>query len=101
MAKTSNIHRDLKRQKLIQKFAGRRAELRAKLKDPEVSPEEKLEIQRQFAKMPRNSCPTRWKNRCQVSGRPRGYYRKFGLSRIALRELALAGDIPGVVKASW
>jgi small subunit ribosomal protein S14 len=86
MAKTSQIIRDLKRKKL---------------NDPEVSVEEKLEIQGEFSKLPRNSCPTRLNNRCAVSGRSKAYYRKFGVSRIALRELALSGQLPGMRKSSW
>ena len=101
MAKTSQILRDQKREVLIAKYAERRAELRKKLKDPDLSMEEKFEVQEQFAKLPRNSCPTRLNRRCKVSGRSRGYYRKFGISRIALRELALAGMLPGVRKSSW
>jgi small subunit ribosomal protein S14 len=101
MAKTSQVNRDNKRKKLIKKHAEKRAELRAKLKDPNVSIEEKLEVQEQFSKLPRNSCPTRLNRRCEVSGRSKSYYRKFGLSRIALRELALRGQLPGVRKSSW
>ncbi len=101
MAKKSQINRDNKRKALIGKFADRRAELRKRLNDREVSIEEKLEIQAKFAKMPRNSCPTRLNRRCRVSGRSRGYYRKFGISRIALRDLALSGQLPGVRKSSW
>jgi small subunit ribosomal protein S14 len=101
MAKTSQIHRDNGRKALIAKHAAKRAELRAKLKDRNVSIEEKLEVQKIFSKLPRNSCPTRLKRRCMVSGRPRGYYRKFGVSRIALRDLALRGQLPGVRKSSW
>ena len=101
MAKQSQVLRDQKRKKLIAKYAEKRAALRKILNDPDVSIEEKLEAQNQFAKLPRNSCPTRLKRRCEVSGRPRGYYRKFGISRIALRELALQGMLPGVRKSSW
>ena len=101
MAKKSQINRDNKRKALIVKHAERRAELRGKLKDPNVSIEEKLEVQRAFAKLPRNSCPTRHNNRCSVSGRSKAYYQKFGISRIALRELALTGQLPGVRKSSW
>ena len=101
MAKKSQINRDLKRKKLIAKYAARRAELRAKLNDADVSIEEKLEVQEAFAKLPRNSCPTRLNRRCEVSGRSKGYYRKFGISRIALRELALRGQLPGMRKSSW
>ena len=101
MAKTSQVNRDNRRKKLIKQHADKRAELRAKLKDPNVSVEEKLEVQEKFAKLPRNSCPTRLNRRCEVSGRSKAYYRKFGISRIALRELALRGQLPGVRKSSW
>ncbi len=101
MAKTSQIHRDTRRKALVAKHAEKRAELRKKLKDPSVSVEEKLEVQKQFSKLPRNSCPTRVNNRCALSGRSRAYYRKFGISRIALRDLALRGQLPGVRKSSW
>lgn len=101
MAKTSQVHRDLRRKALIQKHAGRRAELRQKLQDPELSIEDKLAVQLAFSKLPRNSCPTRKNNRCAITGRSRAYYNKFGISRIALRELALAGQLPGVRKSSW
>jgi small subunit ribosomal protein S14 len=101
MAKKCQINRDNKRRKLIAKYAEKRAELRKRLNDPEVSIEEKLEIQEQFAKLPRNSCSTRLNRRCEVSGRSHGYYKKFAISRIALRELALRGQLPGVRKSSW
>ena len=101
MAKKSQVNRDNKRKALIEKYAERRAELRKRLKDPSVSIEEKLEIQEAFAKMPRNSCSTRLNRRCEISGRSRSYYRKFGISRIALRELALRGQLPGMRKSSW
>ena len=101
MAKTSQINRDNKRKKLIARHAEVRAELRKRLKDVNVSIEEKLEIQAKFAKLPRNSCPTRLNRRCEVSGRSKGYYRKFQISRIALRELALRGQLPGMRKSSW
>ena len=101
MAKTSQVLRDQRRAKLIDKYRERRAELRSRLKDPSVSVEEKFEIQSQFAKLPRNSCPTRLTRRCRVSGRARAVYRKFGLSRIALREMTLRGELPGMRKSSW
>jgi small subunit ribosomal protein S14 len=101
LAKTSQIIRDNRRKKLIKKYAEKRKELRKKLNDRNVSVEEKLEVQAEFAKLPRNSCPTRLNRRCEVSGRSKSYYRKFGLSRIALRELALRGQLPGVRKSSW
>jgi small subunit ribosomal protein S14 len=101
MAKKSQLNRDKKRKVLIAKYADRRAELRTRLNDRSVSIEEKLQIQEAFAKLPRNSCPTRLNNRCNVSGRSKAYYKKFGVSRIALRELALTGQLPGVRKSSW
>ena len=101
MAKTSQIFRDLRRKQLIKKHAAKRAALRKRLKDPNASMEEKLEVQEAFAKLPRNSCPTRLKRRCVVSGRARSNYRKFGISRIALRDLGLKGQLPGVRKSSW
>jgi small subunit ribosomal protein S14 len=101
MAKKSQVNRDNKRKALIEKYAERRAELRKRLKDPSVSIEEKFEIQEAFAKMPRNSCSTRLNRRCEISGRSRSYYRKFGISRIAVRELALRGQLPGMRKSSW
>ncbi len=101
MAKTSQINRDNKRKKLIARYAEKRAALRARLNDPNASIDEKLKVQEEFAKLPRNSCPTRLNRRCEVSGRSKSYYRKFGISRIALRELALRGQLPGVRKSSW
>jgi small subunit ribosomal protein S14 len=101
MAKQSQVLRDLKRKRLIAKYAERRTVLRKKLNDQNASIEEKLEAQEAFAKLPRNSCPTRLNRRCEISGRSRGYYRKFGISRIALRDLALRGQLPGVRKSSW
>jgi small subunit ribosomal protein S14 len=101
MAKKSQVHRDRKRKALIEKHAEKRAELRKRLNDANVSIEEKLEIQEQFAKLPRNSCPTRLNRRCEVTGRSKSYYRKFGISRIALRELTLRGQLPGMRKSSW
>ena len=101
MAKKSQVNRDNRRRQLIDKYADRRASLRKILKDPNASMDEKLEAQNAFAKLPRNSCPTRKNNRCAVSGRSKAYYNKFGISRIALRELALRGQLPGVRKSSW
>jgi small subunit ribosomal protein S14 len=101
MAKTSQVLRDKRRAKLIAKYAERRAELRRKLKDPNVPTEDKFDIQAEFARMPRNSCPTRLTRRCRLTGRARGVYQKFGLSRIALREMTLSGELPGMRKSSW
>jgi small subunit ribosomal protein S14 len=101
VAKKSQINRDLRRKALIERYAERRAELRKLLNDPSVSIEDKLEVQEKFAKLPRNSCSTRLNRRCQISGRSKSYYRKFGISRIALRELTLRGQLPGMRKSSW
>ncbi len=101
MAKKSQVLRDLKREVLIKKRAEKRAELRNRLKDRKVSIDEKIQIQEEFAKLGRNSCPTRLNRRCKISGRSRSYYRKFGISRIALRDLALKGQLPGMRKSSW
>ena len=101
MAKTSQVMRDQRRKRMIEKYAAKRAELRKKLKDQNASVDEKLEVQNEFAKLPRNSCPTRLNRRCALSGRSRAYYRKFGISRIALRDLALRGQLPGMRKSSW
>ena len=101
MPKTSAIERNKKRIKLAAKFAAKRAELKAILANPTTADEEFYAAQKKLQKLPRNSSPTRVRNRCSLSGRPRGYNRKFGVSRIQFRELALSGKIPGVVKSSW
>jgi small subunit ribosomal protein S14 len=101
MPKTSAIERNKKRIKLAAKFAAKRAELKAVLVNPATTDDEFFAAQKKLQKLPRNSSPTRVRNRCSLSGRPRGYNRKFGVSRIQFRELALAGKIPGVVKSSW
>jgi small subunit ribosomal protein S14 len=101
MAKLSQVLRDKKRDELIEKFASKRAELRKKLKDPELAPDEKQEVMEALGKLPLNSCPTRKTRRCMLTGRSHAVYRKFGLSRVMLRELALRGDLPGVIKSSW
>jgi len=101
MAKTSIINRELKRARTVKKYAAKRAELKAILKNPDLSPEDRADAQKKFQSLPRNASPCRQRNRCQITGRPHGYYRKFGLSRTKLREAAMRGDIPGLVKASW
>ena len=100
MAKISAIHRNLKRERLIAKYAAKRAELKA-IRQPETSDEEFYKAQAKLTKLPKNSSPIRARNRCSVTGRPRAYIRKFGLSRITFRELASQGKIPGVTKSSW
>lgn len=101
MAKKGAVEKQKKRERLVQKYAALRAELRASLADHDLAPEERLRLTLKLAKLPRNSSPTRLRNRCRLTGRPRGYYRKFQMSRIALRELASEGLVPGVVKSSW
>lgn len=101
MPKTSAIERNKKRIKLSAKFAAKRAELKASLLNPAATDEEFYAAQKSLQKLPRNSSPTRIRNRCSLSGRPRAYIRKFGVSRITFRELALNGKIPGVIKSSW
>jgi small subunit ribosomal protein S14 len=101
MAKTSIVEREMKRERTVKKYAAKRADLKKKLKDPNVSVEEKDELRKVLQLMPRNASPCRLRNRCRVTGRPHGFYRKFGLGRTKLREAAMRGDIPGLVKASW
>lgn len=101
MAKLSMIARDTKRAQLVKKYAAKRKALKAVIQNPEASPEEKMEAQDKLQKLPRDSSPVRVRNRCRVTGRPRGYYRKFGLGRNKLREAAMDGMIPGLTKASW
>jgi small subunit ribosomal protein S14 len=101
MAKTSSIEKNNRRKKLAKQFAGKRAKLKAITTDQKLSMEERFAAQLKLAALPRNSSPGRVRNRCEFSGRPRGYYRKLKLSRIALRELGNFGEIPGMVKSSW
>jgi small subunit ribosomal protein S14 len=101
MAKKSSIEKNQRRTKMSKAMAPRRARLKALARDRDAAPEDRFEAQLKLARLPRNSSATRIRNRCALSGRPRGYYRKFGLSRIAVRELASSGQIPGMVKSSW
>ena len=101
MAKKSVIERNKKRIRLVKKYAAKRAALKAMAKDPSLSPEEHFSARMKLAVLPRNSSPVRVRLRCEITGRPRGNYRKFRLSRIALRELASRGQIPGMLKSSW
>ncbi|MDP0497008.1 MAG: 30S ribosomal protein S14 [Verrucomicrobiota bacterium JB024] len=101
MAKKSSIARNNKRARLVEKYAAKRAELKAILANPETTDEAFWDAQRKLNKLPRNSSPIRLRNRCSVTGRPRAYIRKYGLSRITFRELASHGHIPGVTKSSW
>lgn len=101
MAKKSMIEREKKRQKLVTKFAAKRAALKAIINDQEKPMEERFAATLALAKLPRNSSAVRLHNRCQLTGRPHAYYRKLKISRIALRDLGSAGQIPGMVKSSW
>jgi small subunit ribosomal protein S14 len=101
VAKLSLINRDIKRQALVKKFAARRAALQAIIDDTSRSEEERYQARLKLQALPRNSSPTRVRSRCEVTGRPRGTFRKFGLGRNKLREAAMRGEIPGLVKASW
>lgn len=101
MAKTSIMEREKKRLRMVNKYAAKRADLKAVIKDPKVSFEERQAAVLALQKLPRNASPVRARNRCRITGRPHGYYRKFGLGRNKLREAAMRGDIPGLVKASW
>jgi len=101
MAKVSMVQRELKRAKLVQKYQAKRAELKAVITNPESSFDDIMEAQGKLNALPRDSSPVRQRNRCRITGRPHGYYRKFGLARNKLREAAMRGDIPGLVKASW
>lgn len=101
MAKLSQINRNKKREKMAAQYAGKRAALKARAEDLSVAPEERFAARLKLAKLPRNSLPTRIHNRCDLSGRSKGYYRKVRVSRIALRDLANFGQVPGMTKASW
>ncbi len=101
MAKTSMVNRDIKRKKLAEKFADKRAALKKIVSSTTASYEEKIEAATKLSKLPRDSSPSRHRNRCELSGRPRGVYSKFGLGRNKLREATMRGDVPGLRKASW
>lgn len=101
MAKKSAVEKNRHRRALAAKYAGKRKRLLAQARSRQATPEERFMAALKLAELPRNSAPTRIRNRCEVSGRPRAYYRRFKMSRIALRELAAVGKVPGVVKSSW
>lgn len=101
MAKLSMINREVKRLAAVKKYAAKRVELKAKMRDLSLSSEDRDAARAVYMTLPRNASPTRMRNRCRVTGRSRGVYRKFGLGRNKLREAAMRGDIPGLVKASW
>jgi len=101
MAKNSMIARENRRARAVKKYAVKRAGLKAIIKNPASSDEERYQAQLKLQALPRDSSPVRSRNRCRITGRPHGYYRKFGLSRNQLRDAAMRGDVPGLVKASW
>jgi small subunit ribosomal protein S14 len=101
MAKTAVINRNEKRRKLVKKHAAKRAELFAIANNPKIAQEDRYEARLKLQKLPRDASPVRVRNRCALTGRPRGTYRKFGLARTKLREIAMRGEVPGVTKASW
>ena len=101
MAKLSSIQKNINRSRLIKKLSNKRKDLKNKLKDKKLSIEERIILQNKLNELPKNSSSIRYRNRCELTGRPRGVYRKFGLSRIKIRELSMSGDLPGVVKSSW
>ncbi|MER1940941.1 MULTISPECIES: 30S ribosomal protein S14 [unclassified Castellaniella] len=101
MAKLSLINRDIKRAKLAEKFAAKRSALKAVIADQSKSDEERYQARLALQQLPRNASPTRQRNRCVVTGRPRGVFSKFGLTRHKLREMAMRGEVPGMTKASW
>ncbi|MEE9423213.1 MAG: 30S ribosomal protein S14 [Gammaproteobacteria bacterium] len=101
MAKVSMIQREIKRSKQVKKYAVKRASFKAIIRDMNKSDEERYDAQLKLQALPRDASPVRHRNRCRITGRPHGYYRKFGLARNKLREAAMRGDVPGLVKASW
>ncbi len=101
MAKLSLINREMKRAKTVKKFAAKRAALKAIIDDQSKSDEERFQARLALQALPRDASPSRMRNRCEITGRPRGVYRKFGLGRNKLRQAAMNGEIPGVIKASW
>ena len=101
MAKTAVVNRDLKRRKTVKKYAKKRAELITVINNFKLSEDVRLDARHKLQQLPRDASPTRLRNRCKLTGRPRGVYSKFGLGRNKLREIAMRGEIPGVVKASW
>ena len=101
MAKLSSIQKNLNRQELVKKFKYKRTKLKSKIMQKDITMEERIKLQNKLNDLPRNSSNIRVRNRCKLTGRTRGVYRKFGLSRIKLRELTMSGSLPGVVKSSW
>jgi small subunit ribosomal protein S14 len=101
MAKTSMVMRERRRAKIVKRYAATRAQLKELIRAPRTSPDERAAAQAKLQSMPRDASPSRQRNRCAITGRSRGVYRKFGLSRVKIREVAFRGEIPGLTKASW
>jgi len=101
MAKTNMVEREKRRARLVKKYAARRAQLKELIRSPKTSPEARATAQVRLQSLPRDASPSRQRNRCAITGRSRGVYRKFGLSRVKIREVAMRGEIPGLAKASW
>jgi small subunit ribosomal protein S14 len=101
MAKTNMVEREKRRARIVKKYAVRRAQLKELIRSPKTSPDERAAAQVRLQSLPRDASPTRQRNRCAITGRSRGVYRKFGLSRVKIREVAMRGEIPGLTKASW
>jgi len=101
MAKTNMVEREKRRARIVKKYAARRAQLKELIRSPKTSPEARATAQAHLQSLPRDASPSRQRNRCAITGRSRGVYRKFGLSRVKIREVAMRGEIPGLTKASW
>jgi small subunit ribosomal protein S14 len=101
MAKTNMVEREKRRAKIVKKYAARRAQLKELIRNPKTSPDDRAAAQVRLQSLPRDASPSRQRNRCAITGRSRGVYRKFGLSRVKIREVAMRGEIPGLAKASW
>ena len=101
MAKTSMVQREKRRERTVKQYAAKRAELKELIRSPKTSPEERTTAQEKLQALPRDASASRLRNRCQITGRSRGVYRKFGLARVKIREVANRGEIPGLTKASW
>ncbi len=101
MAKTNMVEREKRRAKIVKRYAAKRAQLKELIRSPKTSPEERAAAQARLQSLPRDASPSRQRKRCQITGRSRGVYRKFGLSRQKIREVAMRGEIPGLAKASW
>src|ERR1700742_2659862 len=101
MAKTSMVERERRRARIVKRYAAQRTQLKELIRSPRTSPEDRIAAQNKLQAMPRDASPSRQRNRCAITGRSRGVYRKFGLSRVKIREVAFRGEIPGLTKASW